>query len=98
MQIYICLHVCLGTSSILDLDTSGCCVESSPRSVCYIILGFASLAVTHFLIWPHHPKRLVYRHVIYFYKPELFVGNPNAKTHFCQRVCALSLRELCRMR
>lgn len=46
-------------------------------------------AVTHFLIWPRDPKRLVYRHVIYFYKPELFVGNPNAKTYFCQRVCSV---------
>lgn len=30
--------------------------------------GFVFLAMTQLQIWPHKPRRLVYRHVIYFYK------------------------------
>lgn len=44
-------------------------------------------AMTHFLIWPRNPKRLVYRHVIYFYKPSFFfVGSQKNEDLLCQRV------------
>lgn len=36
-------------------------------------LGVCFAAMTHFLIWPHKPRRLVYRHVIYFYKPSFSI-------------------------
>lgn len=52
-------------------------------------------AMTHFLIWPRNPKRLVYRHVIYFYKPRFFFFRWESKNEdlLCQRVLGSEERE-----